>query len=243
MYFLNFNIMGKKKKVKHISHRSPKKKKLIIHKHKSKKKELKIRKLLQRKKVSSPVFEFPKIKFAPPSRNHEVNNNLTGSTEVLHTIDNKKKIETKNQKEIKKEIKKNDKKPKSAKGQKIFLLILFIIIGFTVSYFFSNLYVLLAFSLLILFQIISIIKTPKAIKKEENKVTKVPDQPKKIYITEFDKFYNYIVENKSVSTVTIASHFRMTKKQVEDWAKILESRGLIIVHYPLIGAPILKSIE
>ena len=37
--------------------------------------------------------------------------------------------------------------------------------------------------------------------------------------------------------------FNISKKQVEDWARILEERGLIKIYYPLIGDPELRCLE
>ena len=66
------------------------------------------------------------------------------------------------------------------------------------------------------------------------------EQPKKIYLTEFDKFYNYIMQNDNVPLAKISRYFKMSKKQAEEWAKILEERGLVKVSYPLVGDPVLK---
>ena len=150
----------------------------------------------------------------------------------------KKEVESKlvkNPKEEKKENKKTDKK----KQLYMFLLVLVVIIGGIASYLFQNIYVYIVSGILFIYLIFLIIKRPK-IKKQD--VKKIPPkiQTKKIYITEFDKFYNYIIEHKSVSINKLSRLFKIPKKQVEEWAKILEGRGLIYVHYPLIGEPNLR---
>ncbi len=58
--------------------------------------------------------------------------------------------------------------------------------------------------------------------------------------TDLDKAYNLIQEKKAVKLSEISTRFRITKKQTEDWAAILEKHGLIDIYYPLLGEPELR---
>jgi len=128
-----------------------------------------------------------------------------------------------------------DKKIIKRPDFKNFLLILFLIIGGVASYVFRNIYVYSLSGLVVLLLLFFIIKSKKRINKKKEKIIKKRIIEKKIYLTEFDKFYNYVLDNNSVSLCKIARVFKMPKKQAEEWARILEGRGLILIYYPLIG--------
>ncbi|MBS3172311.1 hypothetical protein J4438_01875 [Candidatus Woesearchaeota archaeon] len=230
--------MGKKKRIKHNTVKNKKRK----HSNKLKKKHNFTKRLLQKKKVKIPIIKFPtrNISMNKPAQEKENTKSLTGYTEILKNKEPTKKPSLNKPEKIQK-IKLPKKK--SVIGFKIFLLILFIIIGAVALYLFNSIYIYILFGAIILFQLINIFKKPKKKKEELAKIIGLPEQPKKIYLTEFDKFYNYIMEKKKISVSNTASYFKMNKKQVEDWARILESRNLILIHYPLIGEPELRSIE
>jgi hypothetical protein len=63
------------------------------------------------------------------------------------------------------------------------------------------------------------------------------------YVTDFDRFYDFIIKNENIRIPKLCARFKITKKQVEEWARILEDRGLIEVHYPLFGSPRLKCVN
>jgi len=63
------------------------------------------------------------------------------------------------------------------------------------------------------------------------------------YVTEFDRFYDFIIKNEDVQLSKMSAKFKLTKKQVEEWARILEDGGLIKVHYPLFGSPRLRCVK
>ena len=108
---------------------------------------------------------------------------------------------------------------------------------------FPNFYVYGASALaLIIFFVIIIIKKPKKEKKQEKKqkTLKKPELVKTRYMTDFDRFYNYIIEKDKVTITKMSKVFKMPKPQVEEWARILEERKLIKINYPLFGEPVLK---
>nr|MBA4405474.1 hypothetical protein [Nanoarchaeum sp.] len=200
--------MGKKRRVNHNISKYKKKKRISLINHKLKQKN-NTKKLLQKKKVKAPIFKFPKKSVTEKTNS---TNNLAGSIEILKNKEQKIKVVLPKKEKAPKEKKIKEPRKKSVLGLKIFLLILFLLVGGVISYLFNNLYIHIVFGFLILFQLISILKTPRK-KKEEIKKLVLPEQPKKIYLTEFDKFYNYINEKKKVSSKNISSHFRMPKKQ------------------------------
>lgn len=134
--------------------------------------------------------------------------------------------------------------PKNKNQFFIFLLLIFVIIG-AASFIFKNIYLYGLSVLIIIYLLIVLFKKKKQpIIENTIPVKQLPlIQSKKIYLTEFDKFYNYILENKNITISKIAHVFRMPKKQAEVWARILEDRGLIKLYYPLVGEPELRCPE
>jgi hypothetical protein len=63
--------------------------------------------------------------------------------------------------------------------------------------------------------------------------------------TDFDVLYNLLKQEKSLSTKTVATIFKIKKDIALEWAKILESNDLATVEYPAFGDPevILKNKE
>ncbi len=142
----------------------------------------------------------------------------------------------------KKLIKKEIKPRKKIKfNPKFFTLILVAILGYFASYFSREMYIYIISVFLILLNVIILLKKPK-IKIIQSEPKKEPEQiiPKKIYTTEFDRFYDYILQKKNVSISQLSKTFKIPKKQVEEWAEILEVRGLVRIDYPVIGEPKVK---
>jgi hypothetical protein len=136
----------------------------------------------------------------------------------------------------------NKKQSNSKKGSKIFILITFIVLGGLASYYFKNIYVYSATGLVVLVQaILTITGHRKTVEPLPKKI--VSSRVNGKYVTEFDKFYDFILHNKNVPIQTVAIKFKITKKQVEEWAKILEDSGLVKINYPLFGSPRLRCVR
>lgn len=65
----------------------------------------------------------------------------------------------------------------------------------------------------------------------------------KIILTPIDELLNLVTERGRVKLKYAAKRLGVKKNQVEDWAKILESHGLIVIHYPPIGDVELRKKE
>lgn len=76
---------------------------------------------------------------------------------------------------------------------------------------------------------VKIIDLKKPEPKSETKAKKVE--------TEFDIFINMIKEKKEVGLNEVEKKFNLTKEKAEEWAKLLESHGLIEIRYPAFGEP------
>jgi hypothetical protein len=79
--------------------------------------------------------------------------------------------------------------------------------------------------------------------KSENK-TKLKDNPyhnlqglgKKEHIhTKLDKIYDKIVKNKKVKISELARSCKCTTEDIENWLKLLQKQGLVVISYPTIG--------
>jgi len=58
--------------------------------------------------------------------------------------------------------------------------------------------------------------------------------------TDLDRLYNLLQEKKQIRISEIATGFNISKKQAEEWCRILEENELAVLHYPTIGEPVLK---
>lgn len=89
---------------------------------------------------------------------------------------------------------------------------------------------------------------------EEEGVKPTPDAMEKDYIqsiksavvdeetkTPIDGLFEIVVKEGAVKIQDAARKFGVTEAQLEEWAKILESHGLIEIHYPPIGKPELRK--
>lgn len=58
--------------------------------------------------------------------------------------------------------------------------------------------------------------------------------------TDLDRLYDAVKTRGGVKLGEVSSTFKVSKKQAEDWANILEKYGLIELYYPVIGEPELR---
>ena len=84
----------------------------------------------------------------------------------------------------------------------------------------------------------SIVRRHNLHKKEVKalfRLKKAAEEEDKSYATEIDKVYAAINQAESLPIDEIAQTLKISKKQAEEWAKILESHDLVEIKYPLIG--------
>ena len=55
------------------------------------------------------------------------------------------------------------------------------------------------------------------------------------YETDFDRLYHLIAEKKKLTITEVAQGFSISRKEAEEWGKILQEQGLIELHYPTVG--------
>jgi len=55
------------------------------------------------------------------------------------------------------------------------------------------------------------------------------------YETDFDRLYRLISEKKILTLTEVAQGFNVSRKEAEEWGKILKEQGLIDLHYPTVG--------
>ncbi|GEM_PF-3367202 len=55
------------------------------------------------------------------------------------------------------------------------------------------------------------------------------------YETDFDRLYHLISEKKVLTLTEVAQGFNVSRKEAEEWGKILKEQGLIELHYPTVG--------
>jgi len=103
-----------------------------------------------------------------------------------------------------------------------------------------------AFSVIILIILIFILKIRKLLKtknveyhvEEEKHVEEIKQQITQYsteYETDLDKLYNIIADKKRATISEIAKAFNVTKKQAEEWGKILKEQNLLDIYYPTVG--------
>ncbi len=78
------------------------------------------------------------------------------------------------------------------------------------------------------YSFIARVPSPRKNQKEQNK-------------TQIDFFYEYILQNKSVTLTQLMKRFNLSKEIVQQWGEILASHKMIIVHYPAFGEPRFKK--
>ena len=84
-------------------------------------------------------------------------------------------------------------------------------------------------------------KVKHHIKHHETIQKSIPIEHKAKIETDFDILVNYVNARETVKLSEVARMFKITVKKAEEWAKILESHGLLELHYPTFGEPELKK--
>lgn len=64
-----------------------------------------------------------------------------------------------------------------------------------------------------------------------------------VHQTDFDVLYDMIQKKGKIKISLAAKIFNVNKKQIEGWAEILETHGLIRMHYPPVGEPELVKLK
>jgi transposase len=75
---------------------------------------------------------------------------------------------------------------------------------------------------------------PKKYKKEE-----VREGIKEYVETNIDRLYELVKKDGMVKIDYAAKKFKVSEEQIEEWGNILEEHGLVIIHYPPFGGPVL----
>ncbi len=55
------------------------------------------------------------------------------------------------------------------------------------------------------------------------------------YETDFDRLYRLVSEKQKLTITEVAQGFNVSRKEAEEWGKILKEQGLIELHYPTVG--------
>lgn len=61
--------------------------------------------------------------------------------------------------------------------------------------------------------------------------------------TDIDRMMCMIQKAKMMKMKTVAQKLEVERMIVEKWAHMLEKRGVMKIHYPVIGSPVLKAIQ
>ncbi len=156
------------------------------------------------------------------------------------------------------EIKKPEEKPKKKKKHNLgtIILLFFSLAAFGLIYWLYskstfNIYNVYTYSIIV--AILTVILLPivrKAGKKEKKKEEEVPEKKVEIedlrkevakkqedYETDFDKLHKLVEKYGRIKLSDIAETFKITKKEAEEWAAILEQHNLASIYYPAIGGP------
>jgi hypothetical protein len=202
---------------------------------------------VKKKKVERTRIRNKKAKPISPKKVNSSKNPIKKKVVPINKKQPENQISIQKKQSLHKIEEKEIKKENKSGPLKIFILILLIIFGGVASFMFRNLYVYILSGLVIIGMISYLIigrpKKKQSEKKEGSKPIKQPQIIKTKYMTDFDRFYNFIIERKKIPISKTAHHLKMPKKQVEEWAKILEERGLIKIYYPIIGDPELRCLE
>ena len=245
-------ILRKKPKVKKTIKKAKKKSKFSLFSSKSKKKKPKVKK--EKKKSSFSLFS-SKLKKKKSKKKSKFS--------LFHSKKSRKKkskkIERDNrtgkfmqrdqiqENQEKKEVPKKEQKPHK-RIFKTLSLIVFTAILFSIPFIFRNKVAFISVGIaliLLLFFSAHKLKKPKIEEKEEKKSPILNQQikVKPTYKTDFDDFYQHILDRKKVPMGRMSKRFKISRKQTEEWANILESRGLIKINYPMFGEPELRCLE
>jgi len=81
-------------------------------------------------------------------------------------------------------------------------------------------------------------KEVKQVKKVEiEDLRKHVSQRQDSYETDFDKLHQIVEKYGRIKISDIAETFKISKKEAEEWASILERHGLATIYYPALGSP------
>lgn len=80
---------------------------------------------------------------------------------------------------------------------------------------------------------------PKKTGKNESDINVVSGR----YNTPLDELYSLVQAKTSLPLAEVAKKFRISEELAEEWAKILESHHLLVIHYPSFGGPLLMRCE
>jgi len=83
-------------------------------------------------------------------------------------------------------------------------------------------------------------KPTEEITKTEESISEIPLNHIE---TDIDKLIEIIDEKKTVGLEYLSKSLKISVDRLENWAKILEDRGLIEIEYPIIGLPKLRKKE
>jgi hypothetical protein len=92
------------------------------------------------------------------------------------------------------------------------------------------------------------IKSEQVVKEKEKEKLRTPEEKrlpaKAEYVgleTSIDKMIDIVDKRGSVTTFELSKELGVSIEQIDNWAKILEDRGLIDIEYPLIGPSKLRK--
>src|SRR3989338_4977078 len=145
----------------------------------------------------------------------------------------KKRVKLKKRTKIKKTAPESRIKQKKHLSTKIKLFISILVIGGTLSYIFQHIYIYIITAAMLLATIIF----PDVKFTQEKKEKIVLNQN---YTTEFDRLYDLVKTQKAIKISYVTKAFKISKKEAEEWARILEEHGLIDLHYPVLSEPELR---
>lgn len=78
-------------------------------------------------------------------------------------------------------------------------------------------------------------KQIKPIKPTKPKKPIKPTKPTQKIETSVDQVYYIVLEKKRLSLKSLANRFKIGLDKLEEWAKILDEKGLLELHYPVVG--------
>jgi len=185
-------------------------------------------------------FKFPKFKFPKIKRKRKIEH----KTKI-------KKVRLVQSRKIVPKSKKTNKRPLISIILMIFIVLAILFIIKFINYKLVLLIILLTFVIVLITRIIKNKSKTKQVKISQIKASSEPRiriihqtiRPLKKSETELDLVLELVEKNGSIPLAYVARKFGIKPEKAEEWAKILESHGLIKVYYPAIGAPILKSIK
>lgn len=110
-------------------------------------------------------------------------------------------------------------------------------------------YIMMSVFLIIIFFFVQKVRKVYKAKKiqyrveEEQHIAEIKEELQKLpttlsrgtYETDFDRLYHLLAEKKKLTITEVAQGFTISRKEAEEWGKILQEQGLIELHYPTVG--------